>query len=172
MTAGKQVGSIFKEPTITPDARQVKSMGLKKAWPSPNGLMRRGWNGITISRDTIHIVGVELGFKRPVVFDRHATGGEYAASFKHVGPGKVSCTFQPADGSGKVLIDERTLTDRSSSVVVYDNPHDNLEDLGHIFFTRCLKENVTPYVVTKVGGWVGGDCCCCVCFLFVFFLNH
>jgi hypothetical protein len=34
--------------------------------------MRRGWNGITISRDTIHIEGVELGYKQPVLFERCA----------------------------------------------------------------------------------------------------
>lgn len=67
--AGKRLGSIFKEPTITPNAAQVKSMGLKKAWGSPNGAMRRGWNGVTISRDTIHIEGVKLGFDRPVFFE-------------------------------------------------------------------------------------------------------
>jgi isocitrate dehydrogenase len=89
--------------------------------------MRRGWNGITISRDTIHIVGVELGFKRPVVFDRHATGGEYGAAFKHVGPGRVLSTFTPADGGPQIVIDDRKIVDKSSSVVVYDNPHDNLE---------------------------------------------
>jgi len=33
--AGKKVGSIFKEPTITPSAAQVKKLGLKKAWGSP-----------------------------------------------------------------------------------------------------------------------------------------
>ena len=27
--------------------------------------MRRGWNGITISRDTIHIEGVKLGTRTP-----------------------------------------------------------------------------------------------------------
>jgi hypothetical protein len=53
--AGKAIGAIFKEPTITPNATQVKEMKLSKAWGSPNGAMRRGWNGITISRDTIHI---------------------------------------------------------------------------------------------------------------------
>jgi isocitrate dehydrogenase len=127
VSAGKRIGSIFKEPTITPTAAQVQSMGLKKSWPSPNGLMRRGWNGITISRDTIHIVGVELGFKRPVVFDRHATGGEYGAAFKHVGPGRVVSTFTPAEGGPQVVIDDRRVTDKSSSVVVYDNPHDNLD---------------------------------------------
>jgi isocitrate dehydrogenase len=69
VSAGKRIGAIFKEPTITPSAAQVKAMGLKKAWGSPNGAMRRGWNGITISRDTIHIEGVKLGFERPVLFE-------------------------------------------------------------------------------------------------------
>ena len=67
----------FKEPTITPSAQQVQKFGLKKALGSPNGAMRKGWNGITISRDTIHIEGVKLGFEKPVFFERHAVGGEY-----------------------------------------------------------------------------------------------
>ena len=79
--AGKVVGSIFKEPTVTPSALQVKQMGLKKACGSPNGLMRREWRGITISRDTIHIEGVKLGFDKPVLFDRHAVGGEYGKQY-------------------------------------------------------------------------------------------
>ena len=77
--AGKRIGAIFKEPTITPSAIQVQEMGLKKAWGSPNGAMRKGWNGITISRDTIHIEGIELGYKNQVLFERHAVGGEYGA---------------------------------------------------------------------------------------------
>jgi len=72
--AGKKLGSIFKEPTITPSEIQCKQMGLQKPLPSPNGAMRRGWNGITISRDTIHIEGMKLGFSRPVLFERHAVG--------------------------------------------------------------------------------------------------
>ncbi|KAI2500048.1 Isocitrate/isopropylmalate dehydrogenase [Fragilaria crotonensis] len=72
--AGSRIGAIFKEPTITPSALQVKEMGLSKSYGSPNGAMRRGWNGITISRDTIHIDGIELGYKKPVFFERHAVG--------------------------------------------------------------------------------------------------
>ena len=67
--AGKRVCSIFKEPTVTPSAAQAKQWGLKKAWGSPNGAMRKGWNGITISRDTIMIEGVKMGFDKPVFFD-------------------------------------------------------------------------------------------------------
>ena len=78
--AGARIGAIFKEPTVTPSAEQVASLGLSGPLPSPNGAMRRGWNGVTISRDTIHIDGVELGFKSPVLFERHAVGGESATA--------------------------------------------------------------------------------------------
>jgi len=149
--AGARIGAIFKEPTITPSAVQVKEMGLKKGWGSPNGAMRRGWNGITISRDTIHIPGIELGFKRPVLFERHAVGGEYGAAWKQVGKGRVLTTFFPEDmkTGSPVIIDGREVQDDATAVVVYDNPLDNVEDLARIFFERCLEQEVTPYVVTK-----------------------
>jgi len=150
VASGQRTGAIFKEPTITPSTEQVKSMGLKKPFGSPNGAMRRGWNGITISRDTIHIPGIKLGFERPVFFERHAVGGEYAAGWKSVGKGRVLTTFFPEDmKTAPTIIDGREVKDSESAVVVYDNPLDNVEDLAHIFFTRCLEANIVPYVVTK-----------------------
>lgn len=149
VNAGKRMGSIFKEPTVTPSATQAKAWGLKKAWGSPNGAMRRGWNGITISRDTIHIEGVKLGFDKPVFFERHAVGGEYGAGWKSVGAGRLVTTFFPEDGSAPIFCDDRILKDQSNVVVTYHNPLDNVEDLAHHFFTRCLASNIVPYVVTK-----------------------
>jgi len=150
VASGKKLGAIFKEPTITPTTEQVKELGLKKPFGSPNGAMRRGWNGITISRDTIHIPGIKLGFERPVFFERHAVGGEDGASWKAVGKGKVLTTYWPEDPKLKpIIVDGRELQDDESAVVVYDNPLDNVEDLGHIFFQRCLEANIVPYVVTK-----------------------
>eukprot|EP00931_Biecheleriopsis_adriatica_P021939 TRINITY_DN14214_c0_g2_i1.p1 TRINITY_DN14214_c0_g2~~TRINITY_DN14214_c0_g2_i1.p1 ORF type:complete len:530 (-),score=112.63 TRINITY_DN14214_c0_g2_i1:157-1746(-) len=150
IAAGKRIGAIFKEPTVTPTKDQVAELGLSKAWGSPNGAMRRGWNGITISRDTIHIPGIELGFKRPVLFERHAVGGEYGAGWKKVGAGRILTTFFPENADHKpVIVDSRVTKDEKSAVVVYDNPLDNVEDLAHIFFTRCLEQHVVPYVVTK-----------------------
>ena len=55
--------------------------------------MRRGWNGITISRDTIHIKGMKLGFDKPVLFERHAVGGEYGAGWKAVGSGNIETRY-------------------------------------------------------------------------------
>ena len=34
-------------------------------------------------------------------------------------------------------------------VVVYHNPYDNVKELAHLFFKRCLEAGITPYVVTK-----------------------
>eukprot|EP01063_Lacrimia_lanifica_P035785 TRINITY_DN6910_c0_g1_i1.p2 TRINITY_DN6910_c0_g1~~TRINITY_DN6910_c0_g1_i1.p2 ORF type:complete len:513 (+),score=251.68 TRINITY_DN6910_c0_g1_i1:55-1593(+) len=150
--AGKRIGAIFKEPTITPTADQVESLGLKKPWGSPNGAMRRGWRGITISRDTIHIDGVELGFKRPVLFERHAVGGEYGAGWKPTSQGKLITRFYKnyeSDPRDYVTVDERQLSDAENVAVVYHNPLDNVEDLAHHFFSRCLEAKVVPYVVTK-----------------------
>ena len=149
VSAGKEIGAIFKEPTITPSALQVKEFNLSKALSSPNGAMRRGWNGITISRDTIHIEGIELGYKRPVFFERHAVGGEYSAGWSQVGQGTLLTTYLPQNGDPPFVVDKRDLKDNHNVVVVYDNPYDNVEPLAHLFFQRCLDAKLTPYVVTK-----------------------
>ncbi|KAL7543489.1 hypothetical protein ACHAXR_012773 [Thalassiosira sp. AJA248-18] len=149
VAAGKRIGAIFKEPTITPSAIQVQEMGLKKAWGSPNGAMRKGWNGITISRDTIHIEGIELGYKNQVLFERHAVGGEYGAGWNEVGAGTLLTTYIPSDGGAPFVVDKRDLTDNHNVCVVYHNPYDNVRELAHLFFKRCLEHEVTPYIVTK-----------------------
>ncbi|CAK9054151.1 Isocitrate dehydrogenase (NAD(+)) [Durusdinium trenchii] len=152
--AGKRIKAIFKEPTVTPTEVQKQELGLKQTWGSPNGAMRRGWNGITISRDTIMIEGMELGYKKPVLFERHAVGGEYSAGYATVGKGELRTMFYPKgvkteDVSHAKMVDVRQLHDEASAVVTYDNPLDNVVDLAHHFFSRCLKARVTPYVVTK-----------------------
>ena len=111
--------------------------------------MRRGWNGITISRDTIHIDGIELGYKNPVFFERHAVGGEYGAGWNEVGKGTLLTTYIPQDGQAPFVVDKRDLTDDHNVCVVYHNPYDNVTELAHLFFKRCLEAQITPYVVTK-----------------------
>ena len=118
--AGKRIGAIFKEPTITPTTEQMKAMKLTRSFGSPNGAMRRGWNGITISRDTIHIEGIQLGYRRPVYFERHAVGGEYSAGWNQVGEGTLLTTYMPKDGSPPFIVDKRDLKDDHNVVVVYD----------------------------------------------------
>jgi isocitrate dehydrogenase len=147
---GAKIGAIYKEPTITPNAQQKIEFGLKNTLPSPNGIMRAGWNGITISRDTIHIPGMNLGYKNPVLFDRHAVGGEYGAGAKIVGAGKAITLFTPKNNtSPTIVVDERVLKDNINAAVFYHNPYDNVPAMARHFFGRCLEANVVPYVVTK-----------------------
>jgi len=151
---GRRVKAIFKEPTVTPTEVQKKALELKKTWGSPNGAMRKGWNGITISRDTIMIRGMKLGYEKPVLFERHAVGGEYSAGYATVGRGELRTLFfpegtDPSDIDKAQVVDARTLEDHESAVVTYDNPLDNVDDLARHFFSRCLAARVTPYVVTK-----------------------
>lgn len=150
ITAGAACGAIFKEPTITPNADQAKAMGLSKAWGSPNGVMRAGWNGFSIDRDTISVQGLEsqMGYKKPVLFCRHAVGGQYGASSAIVGPGSIKMIHTDAGGK-ETVIDTRKLTDKENAAVMYHNPYDNLEMLAHHFFQRALAANAVPYVVTK-----------------------
>ena len=53
------------------------------------------------------------------------------------------------DGGKDWVVDRRVLTDQTNAVVTYSNPLDNVTDLAHHFFARCLEAKVTPYVVTK-----------------------
>lgn len=148
--AGLRINSIFKEPTITPTEIQKQKLGLSKAWGSPNGAIRRGWNGISISRDTIHIKGLELGYKKPVLFDRQAVGGEYGGGSKKVGRGKSVTTFYPEGGGEPITVDERQLDSSENAVVTYHNPlGKEVTQLAHHFFARALEAGVTPFIVTK-----------------------
>jgi len=67
-----------------------------------------------------------------------------------VGAGRVMTTFFPEDSTIKPsIVDSRVVKDVNSAVVTYDNPLDNVPDLAHVFYSRCLALDVIPYVVTK-----------------------
>ncbi|GMI23562.1 hypothetical protein TeGR_g9313, partial [Tetraparma gracilis] len=71
------------------------------------------------------------------------------AGWKPVGKGKLLTTFHPEDSDEPFLVDSRDLDNADNVAVVYHNPLDNVEDLAHHFFARCLEAKVVPYVVTK-----------------------
>ena len=97
---------------------------------------------LLVARRSIHIEGMELGYKNPVLFERHAIGGEYGAGYKSVGKGSMTTVFSPDDGGPAAIVDYRRLSDSENAVVAYHNPLDNVPDLAHHFFTRCLEAQV------------------------------
>lgn len=98
----KQYGVGVKCATITPDEARVKEFGLKKMWKSPNGTIRNILNG-TVFREPIICKNVPRTvpiWTQPIIIGRHAFGDQYKATdVKIPGPGTVTLTYKPADGS-------------------------------------------------------------------------
>jgi len=104
----QKYGVGIKCATITPDEARVEEFGLKKMWRSPNGTIRNILGG-TVFRQPIIVDNVPRlvpTWTQPIVIGRHAFGDQYRATdFKVPGPGKLTMTFQPADG-GKAMTHE------------------------------------------------------------------
>ncbi len=88
--AVKKYGVAVKCATITPNAQRVEEYGLKKAWPSPNGTIRRILDG-TVFRAPITVKGITPyvgGWTSPIVIARHAYGDIYNAAELPVSSGE------------------------------------------------------------------------------------
>src|ERR1700759_4828131 len=98
----KQYGVGVKCATITPDEARVEEFGLKKMWRSPNGTIPNILDGV-IFREPIVISNIPRlvpGWTKPIVIGRHAHGDQYKATdFKVPGPGTLTLTWTPKDGS-------------------------------------------------------------------------
>src|ERR1700722_10098294 len=103
-----QYGVGVKCATITPDEARVTEFNLKKMWRSPNGTIRNVLDG-TIFREPIickNVPRLVPHWSQPIVIGRHAYGDIYrAAETKIPGPGKVTLTYQPEDGSAAQVLE-------------------------------------------------------------------
>ena len=102
----KQYGVGVKCATITPDEARVTEFKLKKMWRSPNGTIRNILDG-TIFREPIICANVPRlvpHWSKPIVIGRHAYGDIYRATETKIpGAGKVTLTYQPANGEAQVM---------------------------------------------------------------------
>ena len=98
----KRHGVGVKCATITPDEARVEEFGLKKMWRSPNGTIRNILGGVVFREPIImsNVPRLVPGWTKPIIIGRHAHGDQYKATdFVAPGPGKLTMTFTPADGS-------------------------------------------------------------------------
>ena len=88
--------------TITPDEARVEEFGLKEMWRSPNGTIRNILGGVVFREPIIcsNVPRLVPGWTKPIVIGRHAHADQYKATdFKVPGPGTVTMTYTPVDGS-------------------------------------------------------------------------
>ncbi len=133
----KEYGVGVKCATITPDEARVEEFGLKSMWRSPNGTIRNILGG-TIFRQPIVMNNVPRlvpGWTAPIVIGRHAFGDQYRATdFLVPGPGKLTMTFQPADGGAPSNYDIFDFPEAGVAMGMY-----NLDESIRGFARACLN---------------------------------
>jgi len=147
----KECGVGVKCATITPDEARVEEFGLKKMWRSPNGTIRNILGGV-IFREPIIIGNIPRlvpGWTKPIVVGRHAFGDQYRATdLKIPGPGTLTLTYAPADGSEPIEMNVYDFPSSGVALAMY-NRDDSIRDFARASFRYGLARNYPVYLSTK-----------------------
>src|SRR5947209_18660906 len=148
----KQYGVGVKCATITPDEARVEEFGLKKMWKSPNGTIRNILGGV-IFREPIIMSNVPRlvpSWTKPIVIGRHAHGDQYKATdFKVPGPGTLTVTFTPADGSQPIEFEVAQYPEGGGVALSMYNFRKSIEDFARASFRYGLERRYPVYLSTK-----------------------
>jgi isocitrate dehydrogenase len=138
--------------TITPDEARVDEFGLKKMWRSPNGTIRNILGGV-IFREPIVISNIPRyvpTWTRPIIIGRHAHGDQYKASdFKVPGPGTVTITYTPEDGSQPIEMEVAKFGEDGGVAMAMYNYRKSIEEFAHASFRYGLDRGFPVYMSTK-----------------------
>ncbi|MFQ5618362.1 MAG: NADP-dependent isocitrate dehydrogenase [Rhodospirillales bacterium] len=147
----KTYGVGVKCATITPDEARVEEFGLKQMWRSPNGTIRNIVGG-TIFREPIvcgNVPRLVPGWTKPIVIGRHAFGDQYRATdFVVPGPGKLTVTYEPADGGEPVERQVYDFPGGGVAVAMY-NLDDSIRGFARSCFNYALDLGWPLYLSTK-----------------------
>jgi isocitrate dehydrogenase len=147
----KEYGVGIKCATITPDEARVEEFGLKKMWRSPNGTIRNILGGV-IFREPIVVRNIPKlvpSWTKPIVIGRHAFGDQYRATdFKVPGPGKLTVTFTPSDGSEPMEFEVYEFPGSGVAMTMY-NLDDSIRDFARASFAYGLERGYPVYLSTK-----------------------
>jgi isocitrate dehydrogenase len=147
----KEHGVGVKCATITPDEARVEEFGLKKMWRSPNGTIRNILGGVVFREPIImsNIPRLVPGWTKPIVIGRHAHGDQYKATdFVVPGPGKVTITYTPDDGSEPVEMQVAQFPGGGVTMGMY-NYDDSIRDFARASMRYGLDRGYPVYLSTK-----------------------
>ena len=146
-----EYGVGVKCATITPDEDRVDEFGLKKMWKSPNGTIRNILGGVIFREPIImsNIPRLVPTWTKPIIVGRHAFGDQYRATdFKVPGPGTLTMTFTPADGSEPMEFQIFEFPDAGVAMGMY-NLDDSIRDFARASFRYGLARKYPVYMSTK-----------------------
>ncbi len=147
----KEYGVGVKCATITPDEARVEEFNLKRMYRSPNGTIRNILGG-TVFREPIICRNVPRyvpGWRKPIVIGRHAFGDQYRATdFVVPGPGTLTMTFQPTDGSEPMEFEVYKFPGGGVAMGMY-NLDDSIRGFARACFNYGLVRQYPVYMSTK-----------------------
>jgi isocitrate dehydrogenase len=147
----KRHGVGVKCATITPDEARVAEFGLKKMWRSPNGTIRNILGGVVFREPIImsNVPRLVPGWTKPIIIGRHAHGDQYKATdFVVPGPGRLTVTFTPEDGSAPMEFLVSDYPSGGVAMAMY-NYDDSIRDFARASFRYGLARNYPVYLSTK-----------------------
>ncbi|GAA4540865.1 NADP-dependent isocitrate dehydrogenase [Amycolatopsis samaneae] len=148
----KKHGVGVKCATITPDEARVEEFGLKKMWVSPNGTIRNILGGV-IFREPIVIRNIPRlvpGWTKPIIIGRHAHGDQYkATNFKVPGPGTLTMTYTPEDGSAPMEFQVAKFPEGGGVAMGMYNYRKSIEDFARASLQYGLDREYPVYLSTK-----------------------
>jgi len=148
----KEHGVGVKCATITPDEARVEEFGLKKMWRSPNGTIRNILGGVVFREPIIisNIPRLVPGWKKPIIIGRHAHGDQYKATdFKVPGPGTLTITYTPEDGSEPMEFEVAKYPEGGGVAIGMYNYRKSIEDFARASFNYGLDRGYPVYMSTK-----------------------
>ncbi|WP_028852209.1 NADP-dependent isocitrate dehydrogenase [Thermocrispum municipale] len=148
----KEHGVGVKCATITPDEARVEEFGLKKMWRSPNGTIRNILGGVVFREPIIisNIPRLVPGWKKPIIIGRHAHGDQYKATdFKVPGPGTLTITYTPEDGSEPMEFEVAKYPEGGGVAIGMYNYRKSIEDFARASFNYALDRGYPLYMSTK-----------------------
>src|SRR2546430_9233223 len=138
--------------TITPDEARVEEFGLKKMWLSPNGTIRNILGGV-IFREPIVIQNIPRlvpTWTKPIIIGRHAHGDQYkATNFKVPGPGKLTISYTPDDGSEPMEFEVAKFPEGGGVAMGMYNFKKSIEDFARASLQYGLDRELPVYLSTK-----------------------
>src|SRR6204780_1862990 len=150
--ATRTYGVGVKCAPITPEEGRVPEFGLKKMWRSPNGTIRNILGGV-IFREPIVISNIPRlvpTWTKPIIIGRHAHADQYKASdFVVPGPGTVTITYVPQDGSNQPIeMEVARFTGGGVAMAMY-NYDDSIRDFARATMRYALNRKLPLYLSTK-----------------------
>ena len=138
--------------TITPNAKWVAELGLKRMYPSPNTTIRKIVGGTIVREPYIcdKIPKFIPGWADPVVICRHAVADHTEAAEMAVpGAGTVELVFTPADGGEPQRVALPQAFSGPGVALAQFNTDEAIRGFAHTCFKLAVARSLPLYLSTK-----------------------